>query len=66
MCLINSYANPRHERLVAEVAEELAPALPCCTSFDVLPEIKEYQRTSTTVVNAYVLPIVGTLPALSA
>ena len=59
VCLINSYANPRHERLVAEVAQELAPALPCCTSFDVLPEIKEYQRTSTTVVNAYVLPIVG-------
>ena len=59
VCLINSYANPRHERLVAEAAEELAPALPCCTSFDVLPEIKEYERTSTTVVNAYVLPIVG-------
>ena len=58
VCLINSYANPVHERLVAEVVEELAPDLPCCTSFDVLPEIKEYERTSTTVVNTYVLPIV--------
>ena len=58
ICLINSYANPVHERLVAEVVEELAPGLPCCTSFDVLPEIKEYERTSTTVVNTYVLPIV--------
>ena len=58
ICLVNSYANPVHERLVAEVAGELAPDLPCCTSFDVLPEIKEYERTSTTVVNAYVLPIV--------
>ena len=58
ICLVNSYANPVHERLVAEVVEELAPGLPCCTSFDVLPEIKEYERTSTTVVNTYVLPIV--------
>ena len=58
ICLINSYANPVHERLVAEVVAELAPGLPCCASFDVLPEIKEYERTSTTVVNTYVLPIV--------
>ena len=40
-------------------SQELAPGLPCCTSFDVLPEIKEYERTSTTVVNTYVLPTVG-------
>ena len=59
VCLINSYANPSHERIVAEVAQELARGLPCCTSFDVLPEIKEYERTSTTVVNTYVLPTVG-------
>ena len=58
VCLINSYANPCHERLVAEVAAELAPEHPCSTSFDVQPEIKEYERTSTTVVNAYVLPTV--------
>ena len=58
ICLINSYANPAHERLVSEVAGELAPGLPCCTSFEVLPEIKEYERSSTTVVNTYVLPAV--------
>ena len=58
VCLVNSYANPAHERITAEVVEELAPGLTCCTSFDVLPEIKEYERTSTTVVNTYVLPIV--------
>ena len=58
ICLVNSYANPVHERLVAEVVAELAPGLPRCASFDVLPEIKEYERTSTTVVNTYVLPIV--------
>ena len=59
VCLLNSYANPVHERLIAEVIEERAPDLPCCISFDILPEIKEYERTSTTVVNAYVLPIVS-------
>ena len=58
VCLINSYANPCHERLLAEVATEVAPGLPCSTSFDVQPEIKEYERTSTTVVNSYVLPTV--------
>ena len=58
ICLVNSYANPVHERIVAGVVEALSPGLPCCTSFDVLPEIKEYERTSTTVVNTYVLPIV--------
>ena len=58
VCLINSYANPCHERMVADVAAELAPGQPCSTSFEVLPEIKEYERTSTTVVNAYVLPTV--------
>ena len=58
VCLINSYANPVHERIVADVVEELAPDLTCCTSFHVLAEIKEYERTSTTVVNTYVLPIV--------
>ena len=59
VCLLNSYANPVHERLIAEVIEERAPDLPCCISFDILPEIKEYERTSTTVVNAYILPIVS-------
>ena len=36
-----------------------APDLPCCISFEVLPEIKEYERTSTTVINTYVMPIVA-------
>ena len=58
VCLINSYANPVHERLLGDVIAERAPGLPHCLSYDVLPEIKEYERTSTTVVNTYVLPIV--------
>ena len=47
-----------HERLVKEVAAQMAPALTLCISSEVLPEIKEYERTSTTVINAYVRPIV--------
>ena len=42
------------------VVREMAPDLPLCISADVLPEMKEYERTSTTVINAYVLPVVGT------
>jgi N-methylhydantoinase A len=59
VCLLNSYANPAHERLVAEVIRELAPDLPISVSVDVLPQMKEYERTSTTVVNAYIMPIVA-------
>ncbi|MFP6746103.1 MAG: hydantoinase/oxoprolinase family protein [Alphaproteobacteria bacterium] len=59
VCLINSYANGDHERAINEVIERLAPDLPHCISADVLPEISEYQRTSTTVINAYVMPIVS-------
>jgi N-methylhydantoinase A len=60
ICLINAYANPENERFVEEVVREMAPGLPLCISADVLPEMKEYERTSTTVINAYVLPVVGT------
>ncbi len=59
VCLINSFANPAHERLIGEVVAERAPGLPYCLSADVLPEVKEYERTSTTVVNAYLLPVVA-------
>ncbi|MCH9674143.1 MAG: hydantoinase/oxoprolinase family protein [Gammaproteobacteria bacterium] len=58
VCLLNSYANPVHERLVKEVLDERASRITHCISYDVLPEIKEYERTSTTVINAYVKPIV--------
>ena len=57
--LINSFANPKHEQMVKEIIRRKAPNLPVCISFDVLPEIKEYERTSTTVINAYLLPIVS-------
>ena len=59
VCLINSYANGDHERSIKGVIERLAPDLPLSISAEVLPEISEYHRTSTTVINAYVMPIVG-------
>ena len=59
VCLINSYANGDHERSIKGVIERLAPDLPLSISVEVLPEISEYHRTSTTVINAYVMPIVG-------
>lgn len=59
VCLLNSYANPAHERLIAEVIRDLAPGLPYSISSEVLPQMKEYERTSTTVVNTYIMPIVA-------
>ena len=59
VCLLNSFANPAHERLIGEAISERAPGVAHCLSVDVLPEIKEYERTSTTAVNAYLLPVVG-------
>ena len=57
VCLLHAYANPAHERAVAEA---LAPlGLPLSLSSEVLPLPREYERTSTTVVDAYVRPVVA-------
>jgi N-methylhydantoinase A len=58
VCLLNSYANPVHEERIAEIVRRRAPGLTLSVSAEVLPEIREYERTSTTVINAYVMPIV--------
>jgi N-methylhydantoinase A len=58
VCLINAYANPVHEQRIAQQIRERAPHLSVSISAEVQPEIKEYERTSTTVVNAYVRPVV--------
>lgn len=55
VCFINSYLNPVHELQARQVIAEHYPHIPVCTSYEVLPEMKEYERTSTTVVNAYIL-----------
>lgn len=52
ICLLHSYANDAHERCVARALERLAR--PISVSSELLPEFREYERTSTTVVNAYV------------
>ena len=58
VCLINSFANPVHELMIKDVIARKASGLALSISCEVLPEIKEYERTSTTVINAYVMPIV--------
>jgi N-methylhydantoinase A len=57
--LINAYANPGHERRVGELAAEELPDIPVSLSSSVLPELREYERTITTVVNAAVQPHVA-------
>ena len=59
VCLINSFANPAHELMIKDIVARKAPGLTLSISCEVLPEIKEYERTSTTVINAYVMPIVA-------
>lgn len=58
VCLIHSYRYPDHERAVGEALIRALPGVFISLSVDVLPEIREYERTSTTVVNAYLGPIV--------
>jgi len=60
VCLLNSFTNPVHELAIKEIIRRKAPGLPFSISYEVLPEIKEYERTSTTVINAYIMPIVST------
>ncbi|MCW2574396.1 MAG: Hydantoinase/oxoprolinase [Modestobacter sp.] len=56
VCLINSFADPAHERRIAEIAAEVLPGVPVSLSSQVLPELREYERTLTTVANGYVQP----------
>lgn len=57
VCLLHSYANPEHENMLAA---ELAPlGIPVSLSSEVLPEFREYERFSTTLINAYLAPVVS-------
>ncbi len=60
ICFINSYINPAHELAAKALLQANFPSLLLSVSCEVLPEIKEYERTSTTVVNAYILPAMRT------
>jgi len=57
--LLHAYRNPVHERRIGEIAQRVAPDLQMSLASDVVPEIKEYERTSTTICNAYVKNLVG-------
>jgi N-methylhydantoinase A len=57
VCLLHAFVNPAHERRVAELVAEEAPDLAVCLSGELVPEIGEYERGSTTIANAYVLPV---------
>lgn len=55
ICFVNSFVNPAHEIRTHDLLTTEFPELLVTASYEVLPEIKEYERTSTTVVNAYLL-----------
>ncbi len=59
VCFLHSYQNPAHERKAGEILRQCDPDLHVSLSSEVLPEIQEFERTSTTVVNAYVAPLIG-------
>ncbi|HEU4368856.1 MAG TPA: hydantoinase/oxoprolinase family protein [Methylomirabilota bacterium] len=58
VCLLHAYLNPVHEKRLAALAAEEAPGLAVTLSHEVSPTFREYERTSTTVVNAYVMTAV--------
>jgi N-methylhydantoinase A len=57
VCLLNSYRNPENERVVGAALREACPELHLSLSAEVAPLIREYPRASTTVINAYTMPI---------
>jgi N-methylhydantoinase A len=57
VCLIHSYENPEHEIRIKEIVNKEAPELSLSISYEVLPQIREYERSCTTATNAYVKPI---------
>ena len=57
VCLLNSYVNPAHEKEVGRIIHERAPGLDVTLSAEILPEMREYERTSTAVINAYIMPV---------
>ena len=54
---LHSYANPRHERQAVDLIARRFPTLTLSASIDVVPEIREYERASTTAINAYIKPL---------
>ena len=59
VCLLFAFRNPAHEDRIAAALRSALPGLPVCTSFEVQPEFREYERFSTTALNAYLQPVLG-------
>ena len=59
VCLLHAYANPAHERALGACVRERAPGISLTLSSDILPEIREFERASTTAANAYVMPLMN-------
>jgi N-methylhydantoinase A len=59
ICYLHAYANGAHEKRTRDLVLDRSPGMYVSLSSEVLPEIKEYERTSTTVTNAYVQPVVS-------
>src|SRR6266705_2467034 len=57
VCLLFSFANPAHEQLIARALEPIG--IPVSQSHKILPEYREYERTSTVVINAYLVPLMS-------
>ena len=56
VCLLHSYANPKHEEIIGNYFKNHLPELTIALSNNILPEFKEYERMSTTTINSYVAP----------
>ncbi|WP_159994588.1 hydantoinase/oxoprolinase family protein [Roseomonas sp. 18066] len=59
ICLLNAHVNPAHEQALAEAIRSARPELPLCLSSELSPEIREYERSSTTALNTLLMPVVG-------
>src|SRR6185295_15594112 len=57
VCLLFSFANPAHEQAIARALEPIG--IPVSQSHRILPEYREYERTSTVVINAYLVPLMS-------
>lgn len=60
VCLLNSHMNTSHEEAIAKLVCDEFPRLAVSLSHQVVPAIREYERTSTTVANAYLMPVIST------
>tara|TARA_B100000676_G_C18087399_1_gene856240 strand:- start:1609 stop:3696 length:2088 start_codon:yes stop_codon:yes gene_type:complete len=58
ICFINAYVNPQHEEAAGYILREKLPGVSVTLSSELVPQIQEYERTSTTVVNAYIRPVI--------